>query len=668
MAFKDDLAAAAQNIGAIKKIPGREGGDDSYQTASGASAVPMGDGSGHYRVPILNNVDANGTAGRGAYWAVVDSSGKQVADPFYQPTTNADWSGLVAFAATVAGSMALSSILGPGAEAGMLTTGAPISASPIASFGPSATASDVAAALAQVASGGALPAGFAQALAKLGPGILKAAGAMLPSGVKNIIDNLVNASPGMFDLIGGALQADGLIGASNTAADAYNTLGNQQFNDYLQHATNLDNRTQGIGNTLDQRYNALGDKAQGMLGDLATGAKTDYTNLGTAAAGVYNGIAGGTKTAYDNLLGKVEGTAEKFTPWNVTTNVGSTNKGMFTPTPGIQNVSDQATSAAGSSFGAANNIDVNNLAQQKFGQQKATLAPYDAQDLAKLRANLAATGRTGVASNATGQAVSPELAAYYLSKGTRDANLLTNADQAALNVRGGLVSQGTQASGVPLNIGTQGLSQIGTGISAGTASAGVNNQLASMLGNIGSRGIDAVTNAQTHGADSTLPIFDKAIGVPLGLQKEGIGTMLSQGNQGLQALTGQLNLGTNAISQFGDQAVRSKYSSFLKSIDQRYQGNLAKSTLMAKILSSLGGMSSTAARAAQSGDVSTLAAELLKKGMTQQQIDYLLTTGGVGSGSAVTDAVSGGNIANPSLWDDTPSQFTPTADLSSIWY
>lgn len=665
MAFKDDLATAAQNVGAVQKIPGREGGDDSYQTSSGATAVPMGDGSGNFRVPILGNVDADGSAGRGAYWAVVDQSGKQVAQPYYQQTTNQDWSGLVAFVATAAGAAALSSVLGPGATGGMLTGGAPISASPIAALGAGSTPADVAAALSQVAAGGSLPAGFAEAVAKLGPGVLKAAGALLPSGVKSVIDGLVNASPGMFDMLGGALQADQLIGASNTAADAYNTLGNQQFNDYLQHAQNLDNRTQGIGNTLDQRYNALGDKAQGMLGDLATGAKTDYTNLGTAAAGVYNGIAGGTKTAYDNLLNKVEGTAEKFTPWNVTTNVGSTNKGMFTPTAGIQNVSDQATAAAGSSFGAANAIDVNNLAQQKFGQQKATLAPYDAQDLASLRANLAATGRTGVASNATGQAISPQLAAYYLSKNTRDANLLTGADQAALNVRGGLVTQGTQASGVPLNIGTQGLNQVTTGVNAGTASAGVNNQVAGLLGNLGSRGIDAVTNAQTHGADSTLPIFDKAISVPLGLQKEGIGTMLSQGNQGLQALTGQLNLGTNAISQFGDQAIRSKYGSFLKSIDQRYQGNLAKSTLMAKILSSLGGMSSTAAKAAQTGDTSTLVSELLKKGATPAQVEQWLNTTGTGAESAT----SMGNIANPSIWDDTPdsSQYLPEEYFGGFW-
>ena len=37
-------------------------------------------------------------------------------------------------------------------------------------------------------------------------------------------------------------------------------LGNQNFNDYIQHAQNIDNRTQGIGNTLNSRYNALGTK------------------------------------------------------------------------------------------------------------------------------------------------------------------------------------------------------------------------------------------------------------------------------------------------------------------------------------------------------------------------------------------------------------------------
>ena len=72
------------------------------------------------------------------------------------------------------------------------------------------------------------------------------------------------------------------------------------------------------------------------------------------------------------------------------------------------------------------------------------------------------------------------------------------------------------------------MQQIGAGVNAGATQANTNNNLGQMLGSLGSRGIDAVTQAQLHGADQTLPIFQNAVSVPIGLQKEGIGTMLSQ--------------------------------------------------------------------------------------------------------------------------------------------
>lgn len=640
MALKDQLTQAARFIGPIETEPGREGGDDRFHTASGIYVEKVG--TNRYRVPILGNVDSDGTPGRGAFWAEYDSQGNLVREPYYQQTTNHDWSGLVAFAATALGMSAL-------ANAGL---GAAAQTSSIAD---QLIAAGVDPALAGTQAGSLVNAIGTGSLATIGAALksipavaLGAIKSLLPDSVKGIVDNLTGA--GMLGLAGDVIGGSQLLGASNTAADALNTLGNQNFNDYIQHAQNIDNRTQGIGNTLDSRYNALGTKASGMLGDLATQAKGDYNALGTAAAGTYNGIASGTKTAYDNLLADVKGTTEKFTPWNVTTNVGSTNKGVFTPTAGTQNVSDQATAAAGSSFGAANAVDVNNLAAQKFGQQQAMLAPYDAKALAELRANLAATGRTGVASNATGQAISPELAAYYLSKGTRDAGLLTNADQAALAVRGGLINQGSAASGVPLNIAQAGVQQIGAGVNAGATQANTNNNLGQMLGSLGSRGIDAVTQAQLHGADQTLPIFSNAVSVPIGLQKEGIGTMLSQGNQGLQALTGQLNMGTNAITNAGNNAIEAKYGRFIDSIKQRYQGNFQKAALLTRLFSSLGGMTQKASQAASQGDVGTLATELIRLGVSPDQINYAITTGGLGT-TGVQDATAMGNIANPSLWD-----------------
>lgn len=640
MALKDQLAQAAAKVGKITTVPGAEGGDTTYKTADGAYAEKVG--QDRFRVPILANVDQDGTGGRGAYWAEYDSQGNIVREPYYQQTTNHDWSGLVAFAATALGMSALAN-----AGLGAAAQTSSIADQLIAAGVDPALAGTQAGSLVNAIGTGSL-ASIGAALKAIPSAALGAIKAFLPDSVKGIVDNITGA--GMLGLAGDVIGGSQLLGASNTAADALSELGNQNFNDYVQHGTNIDNRTQGIGNELNTRYNNLGTKASGMLGDLATQAKGDYNALGTAAAGTYNGIAGGTKTAYDNLLADVKGTTEKFTPWNVTTNVGSTNKGIFTPAAGTQNVSDQATAAAGSSFGAANAVDVNNLAAQKFGQQQAMLAPYDAKALAELRANLAATGRTGVASNATGQAISPELAAYYLSKGTRDQGLLTNADQAALNVRQGLIGQGVAASGVPTSIAAQGLQQISTGVNAGATQAQTNNNLGQMLGSLGSRGIDAVTQAQLHGADQTLPIFSNAVSVPIGLQKEGIGTMLSQGNQGLQALTGQLNMGTNAITNAGNNAIEAKYGRFIDSIKQRYQGNFQKAALLTKLFSSLGGMTQKASQAASQGDVGTLATELIRLGVSPDQINYAITTGGLGT-TGVQDATAMGNIANPSLWD-----------------
>ena len=654
MAIQDQLTQAAQALGRIETEPGREGGEDRYYTSTGVYAEKVG--PNRYRVPVLGNVDADGKPGRGAFMAEVDGSGNVVRQPYYQKTTNQDWSGLAAFILTAAGGMIASAYAGPGASAwtsgydlaggGSLSGwgAAPISASDIAALGSAATPTDLANAVTQMLNGGTAPSGILNALKNIPSSIVKGALSLLPQnvqdGLKNVANTLTGNGTGDFsnlaNLIGAGVAANDLIGASNTAAADYNTLGNDQANEFYGLFSNIDNRTQGIGNTLNDRYKQLGTDASGMLGNLATQAKGDYNALGTAAAGTYNNVASGNKSAYDNLLTDIKSNSEKFTPWNVTTNVGTTNKGLFTPTVGTQNVSDQATAAAGSSFGAANAIDVNNLAQQKFGQQQAMLAPYDAKALAELRANLAATGRTGVASNATGQAISPELAAYYLSKGTRDQGLLTNADQAALNVRQGLVGQGVAASGVPLNIGAHGLSQIGTGVSAGAQQASTNNSLASTIANLGSRGIDTTTNAQLHGADQTLPIFQNAVSVPLGLQKEGIGTMLSQGNRGLEALTGQLDKGTEAAAQLGSRAINARGTQYAQSIATRYQGRKDKAALLARLFQQIGAMTTPAQRqavnnAAANGDVVSLTRELINAGMSPDQVTQVIT-GGTGGG------------------------------------
>lgn len=621
MALKDQLAQAAAKVGKITTVPGAEGGDTTYKTADGAYAEKVG--QDRFRVPILDNIDSDGTPGRGAFWAEYDSQGNLVREPYYQQTTNHDWSGLVAFAATALGMSALAN-----AGLGAAAQTSSIADQLIAAGVDPALAGTQAGSLVNAIGTGSL-ASIGAALKAIPSAALGAIKAFLPDSVKGIVDNLTGS--GMFGLAGDVIGGSQLLGASNTAADALNTLGNQNFNDYIQHAQNIDNRTQGIGNTLYDRYSGLGLKTNGMLGALGDQAKRDYNNLGTSAAGVFNGISTGTKTAYDKLLEDVKGTSEKFTPWNVTTNIGSTNKGVFTPTAGTQNVSDQATEAAADSFRGASAIDVDNLAKQKFDMQKQSLLPYDDMDIAKLRANLAATGRTGAASNAAGFPLSPELNAYFLAKGTRDANLLVNADTNALAVRGGLVGQGVQAAGVPTQIAGQGLQQVSTGVNAGATQASTNNQLAGMFGSLGARGIDAVTQSQIHGADQTLPIFQNAVSVPLGLQRAGIDTLLSQGNKGLDALTSQLNTGTEAIYNTGNRAIQAKYGNFLKSIEQRYQGNFQKAALLTKLFSSLGGMTQKASQAASQGDVTSLVTELLGAGMPANTIRDVLASDATGA-------------------------------------
>lgn len=685
MALKDQLAQAAAKVGKIITVPGAEGGDTTYKTADGAYAEKVG--QDRFRVPIVDNVDADGTAGRGAYWAEYDSQGNLVREPYYQHTTNNDWSGLVAFAATALGSYALSQ-----AGLGSLAQ-APVSAADMAGAGLGGGVMDAATvgatipaqSAAAISAATGIPvatltgAGGLAALAGLPSAVLNGIKSLLPAGVQSAIAGLTGS--GMFDLLGGAAALNGVVGASNTAADSYNTLGNevagrfanagqQNLNDFTSLIGNTLDRTQGIGDTLNTRYNDLGTGYSGMLTGLADKGATALNNFGTAAAGIYNGIAGGTKSAYDQLVADTKKSIGTFKPFNISTNVGSTDTaGNFNLTPGMQAVSDNATSAAGSSFGAANDIDVNNLAAQKFAQQQSMLAPYDAQDLAKLRANLAATGRTGVASNATGQAISPELAAYYLSKGTRDAGLLTNADQAALNVRGGLVNQGVAASGVPVNIANQGISQFQTGVNAGNTAFQAGLAGTAFPANLAARGIDATTSAQTHGADTTLPIFGKAVSLPIDYAKQGADTMLSQGNLGLGALTGQLNKGTDALTNLGSTALTGKLQAVLQglnqqqqnyvaSINQRYQGNFAKASLLAKMFSTLGGMTPAAQSAASSGDVATLAAQLLKAGVPQSTIDGVLN-----------GQVSGGAIFNPNGTSTTwgNSAIDPSVYETSIW-
>jgi hypothetical protein len=98
--------------------------------------------------------------------------------------------------------------------------------------------------------------------------------------------------------------------------------------------------------------------------------------------------------------------------------------------------------------------DTQAAAQQYMQQQQGLLAPQREQQLAQIRNNLQQTGRSGLATGATGAgnlaATNPEMAAYYNAIAQQDASLGANAQQIA---RGNLqqdIALGQQLGGTAL--------------------------------------------------------------------------------------------------------------------------------------------------------------------------------------------------------------------------
>ena len=187
MALKDQLAQAAAKVGKIITVPGVEGGDTTYKTADGAYAEKVG--QDRFRVPILDNIDSDGTPGRGAFWAEYDSQGNLVREPYYQQTTNHDWSGLVAFAATALGMSALAN-----AGLGAAAQTSSIADQLIAAGVDPALAGTQAGSLVNAIGTGSL-ASIGAALKAIPSAALGAIKAFLPDSVKGIVDNLTGCRP-----------------------------------------------------------------------------------------------------------------------------------------------------------------------------------------------------------------------------------------------------------------------------------------------------------------------------------------------------------------------------------------------------------------------------------------------------------------------------------------
>lgn len=460
--------------------------------------------------------------------------------------------------------------------------------------GAGATVSDIVAAAAAGTPVSQLTPAITNLIKTAGPGVLQALRSI--PGLSGVVDQVaatVTGGGGMLNNLlnigAGTAALTGLKNASNTAADAYG----------------------GLADSLKGQYQFLGDKAQGMFTGLGNEGRLAYEQLGTKVGDTYNNLATQTEGQYTNLANKATEQVGKFTPYNITTNVGTTNdKGAFTPTAGAQGISDSATQAAQSSFAAGNAIDVNNLTKQRYDQMQSIFAPGDAESLARIQATEQARGRTGIqslnpANEFGGVGSNPAMVAYYKAQQDRNLKAQATAADQALAQRGGLLSQGAGAAAVPLNIANQGLQQLSTGAQIGNT-AFQNTMAGTQLGTgIEKAGLDRSYDTRMRGADAVTGLFSR--GVDYGLAQKGNGI-----NQ-------NLNLSTEGL--------RASTPYYAQQIGQRYQGNLAATNALFSLLSSIARGSGQAAPR-QTGNatdyVSQIANLLRGQGVSDAEIQRIV--------------------------------------------
>jgi len=445
---------------------------------------------------------------------------------------------------------------------------------------------------------------------------------------------------GLFTAGAGLAALGSLKSASNTAADQYGGLADSVKGQYQFLGDKAQGMFNGLGAQGQSEYNALGMRVGETYNNLADTYQQGYALLGDKVGTTYNNLATNTEGQYTNLANKATEQVGKFTPYNITTNVGTTNdKGTFTPTAGAQGISDSATKAAQSSFDAGNAIDVNNLTKQRYDQMQSIFAPGDAESLSRIQATEQARGRTGIqslnqANELGGVGSNPAMVAYYKAQQDRNLKAQATAADQALAQRGGLLSQGSGAAAVPLNIANQGLQQLSTGAQIGNT-AFQNNMAGTQLGTgieksgldrgydtrmrgvsdvtgLYQRGLDRGLDTRIRGADTVTGMFDKGIGYNLGQRAQGINNNLDLSARGISAST----------------------PLYAQQIGQRYQGNLAATNALFGVLGQLARATGKAAPA-NTGNATQMAADAIKLltniGMTEAEasaeIDRQLSAG-----------------------------------------
>ena len=527
-----------------------------------------------------------------------------------------------------------------GSTAGTAAAGAPITAAAPATLGAGATVSDIAAAAAAGTPMSQLAPAIANLVKTAGPGVLQALKAI--PGLSGIVDQVANTLTGgggdsmlnnLLNIGAGATQLAGLKDASNTAAQGYQDLGDSLKGQYQF----LGDKGQGMFDALGAKgqagYENLGMKVGETYNNLAQTYQDGYGMLGDKVGNTYNNLATQTEGQYAGLAARTKADVGKFTPFNITTNVGSTDAaGKFTPTAGAQGISDSATQAATSSFGAANNIDVNNLAKQRYDLMQNVFASGDQQSLAAIQAQQQARGRTGLqslnpATSIGGVGANPAMVAYY--KALEDRNLkaqATAADQ-ALAQRGGLLSQGASAAGVPLQIAQQGTNQLQLGSNIGNTAFGNTLQGAQLGANIEKAGLDQGTNARMTGAGTTANLYRQGLDTGLNTRLRGADQVTGLFGKGLDYNLGQQERGVTRNLDYSARGIDSSTQQYVNAIGQRYDGNRAATNALFSLLSAIARGSGKAAPA-QGGSATDYVGQitsLLKgQGVSDAQIQQIV--------------------------------------------
>lgn len=285
----------------------------------------------------------------------------------------------------------------------------------------------------------------------------------------------------------GTTYTPGGTGGSQAGGSGFNPLALLTGGLSILGAKNIYDKTAAMGPDMLSKYNALGADLKGQYGNISSGIRNDMGGLFDAAK----------------------------------------QQGM-------------------DAYGAASQIDLNNLRQQEFDIMQAMFADPRAAQAASVEARQIAQGRGGLQSfnqansaeftdPTTGQTYTvgadPAMVAMYKAWANDDLNAYLQADKNALNRYSTLSNLGNQASGTALGIQDAWNKPLMAGLDA--------------YGKLGAAGINAYGNAQFKANDAYANLVSGLMG---GVQQA------TSGSGGTQ-LNSLLDKGANALYDYGKGAV-----------------------------------------------------------------------------------------------------------------